>query len=258
MKPWVLLVVCATWMLALAPAAPGEVIRDDFESYGLGSGLSGGAGGEGWSVAWSASGGTIVAGMPDGTQAARVVDKTDTAMTRDFAALTDTVYVGLLLRTEALTSSQFIQIQIGDGDTGYGDKNVGFGIRNTGNNPFFARIGRNTTNSSTTFSANDTTCRLVGRLTKGVSGNYEQVTLWVDPADESDTPAAVHTQNNFTAGIGQLTRFNVRAYNFDGSQVLWLDDLRIAGSFAEAIPEPATLALLLAGAAGALLRRRRT
>jgi len=191
--------------------------------------------------------------MPGATQAVRVKATDDQTMTRRFNALTGTVFLGLTIRVADFTDDQFIQIQLTDGAFGYQDATVNVGIRNQAGNPFYARLGKTTTNSTTHFASNDVAYRLVARFSPGGSGNYEQADLWVDPAAESDALAA--SQGGKNTGISQLTYFNVRTHNF-GPSTLWVDDVRIGTSFGDVVPEPGTLALAALGAAGLALRRR--
>lgn len=81
----------------------------------------------------------------------------------------------------------------------------------------------------------------------------KKTTLWVDPTLESDT--SVDSLESITTP-GTFTAFLLRQNGTTSMGDYFLDNLKIATTFAEVVPEPASLMLLALGAIP-LMRRRR-
>lgn len=123
---------------------------------------------------------------------------------------------------------------------------------------FIARFGSSGGAYSDAQIAVGETVRLVGRLHKNTSGagsNYSLCDLWVNPtgADENSPD----NTNNDGGSFSSVTDLGIRSVNIDADDVIFLSDLVLATTFAEAVPEPASLLLLALGAAAAIPRRRR-
>ena len=75
----------------------------------------------------------------------------------------------------------------------------------------------------------------------------EVVTLWIDPVDELSTPVINGISTDFlNRGGGKITDVSIRGEEMLG-QPAFFDDLRVGHSFADVIPEPATLSFLALG-----------
>ena len=258
---------------------------DDFESYIAGSNLHGGAGGTDWSGPWAAHQGATTShttvqtktlvdpngNVSGGTQAARFQPTSNLGdigsfLSRPFASTTDTVYVGMLLRAEVMDNGDFIIFQVSNGATGNTTATMGFGLRNQTNNPLFARVGSSgsgqTTNSSTNATAN-TDFLLVAKFSKDGSANYNRTDLYINPS-LTEPAVADATAISGVTGINTLSLFNIRHFNPESGDRIFIDSLNISTTYAEAlgiadnvIPEPATCVLGLLGATLLVARRRR-
>lgn len=84
----------------------------------------------------------------------------------------------------------------------------------------------------------------------------EVVTLWVDPLAESD-PAVIDGESGdfLNRGGGKITGISIRGEQMLGKPAFF-DDLRIGSTFANVVPEPATVGLLLLGCLAVLRAKR--
>ena len=102
----------------------------------------------------------------------------------------------------------------------------------------------------------NTTYTVVTRL----SFATDQTTLWINPVLESDPSA---TAVDGITYAGQITGYALRqgtsggGANIGAPGEMYLDNLIVATSFSEVVPEPTSLALVAIGAGAALLRRRK-
>jgi len=94
-----------------------------------------------------------------------------------------------------------------------------------------------------------TTYQIVTRFTQGV-GASDFITLWVNPTDISSTSISTTAADLGTS----LTAFAFRQAGSSGTA--GIDDLIVATTFAEVIPEPSTYALLGLGLAALFILRR--
>ena len=103
--------------------------------------------------------------------------------------------------------------------------------------------------------------RVVGRLQFDAAGANEVLTVWVNPALETDAPALVH--NTWDLGPAwQITELGVLGRDIFADPCWALDRMNLTTDFASArdgimVPEPATLSVLVLSAVAGLLRRRR-
>lgn len=241
-------------LLCLGQAHATLIAYDDFESYTPGSDLNTGAGGIGWTTDWTAGGGytandVTAVSSPNLNQltSIEVTDSggTDPLLSRSFTPQTGTLYLGLQLRMNSAMddSEQLLQLFL---DNGGGWANgVSTGLRNLGNtNPIMARSSGTTDDGPV--AAVDTTYQIVMKVSKSVPGNYDTVQVFIDQLTEGTANASVTADSN----VATLSRFNMRTFSFDAADAVYLDELRVATTYAEAlalIPEPSTVMLLACG-----------
>jgi hypothetical protein len=79
-------------------------------------------------------------------------------------------------------------------------------------------------------------------------------TLWVDPVTETGGFNAIDAAATLT---GTFDKFGLRQASVTSAGDFFIDDLVVATTFAEVVPEPATLGVL-GMSAGLMLARRRT
>ncbi|MEX2214680.1 MAG: PEP-CTERM sorting domain-containing protein, partial [Phycisphaeraceae bacterium] len=239
---------------------------------------NGGTGGNGWNGAWAAIGDHTTVqpqvlmdpnGLTNGdTQAARMQATANLAdipnfLTRALPAITDTVYMSLLIRNvTGVDSGDFYSFLVSNGALGNTDAGLSIGIRNNANNPFFTRVG-GSTNGDTDNAALATAgvdFLLVAKFSKDGSSNYNRVDLFINPTSLAEPLVANATSISGVTGINTLSLFSIRNFNPEAGDTVLFDNLRFATTFRDAIalvPEPSTLALGLAGLLSLGARRRR-
>ncbi len=256
------LILLLTALAAMWPVQRAEAIvlaSDDFESYAPGSDLNGGSGGFGFAGNWAATGAsggghTTVAAATlmdpnavsnGGSQAARLAPTTNLGDIGNFlnrplpTTSLDTVYMSFLIRPESgVENNEFYNFQASDGATGNSSNALGVGIRNNPGNPFFARVGssgNSTVNSSTNATLGDDFL-LVARFSKtGMSTTYNQTALFINPVDGNEPVVPDAVANHGAPNISDLSLFSVRNFNPDAGDVVWIDNLRFADTFADAV-----------------------
>ncbi|MCA9247753.1 MAG: PEP-CTERM sorting domain-containing protein, partial [Planctomycetales bacterium] len=254
-------------LASLGQAAP--IAFDDFENYAPGSDLNGQSAGNDFTTAWTSAVGEVTAqnGVIPGLGRSMQIDTLgDNAnlVRRSFPAQTGTFYVGLTLRTAGgMDASDFLQLYFNDDNSAADTSASGLsgGIRNAAGTPFFARIDgtANTTNSSTAFSADDVTNRLVFKFTKS-GGDYDTVSLFVNQASEGIADAV---QATGASGVSTIDTFHLRtAVTIEEGQFFYLDAFAVGANYTDAVrtflvPEPTTLSMLGIGLIGLVGRRRR-
>jgi len=248
--------------LFTATSQAALIAYENFESYTAGADLIGGNGGTGWDAAWAGIGDagdvTVESGViPLYGKSMQITDigATSGIVSRALdESQTGTVYVGMLFRVGSLQSDGFVQFAANNG----GNKNQGasMGVKE---GDFFARVnGSNNTDSAGTFPAAGTTYQLVLKIDK-IAGtgapNYNRSQLFIDQATEGTADAVVSQKQSNTPTI---SAFKVRTFGFESGDEVYVDELRIATTYAEAlIPAPAALpaGLVLLGIVA--LRRRK-
>jgi hypothetical protein len=254
-----------TVAMACAPAGADLLAFDDFESYTPGVTLNNGAGGSGWAGNWATDAleVTVEDGAIPGFGLSVQIDtlgQTDSIMRRAPAAQTETVYIGFVLRTTGgWDSSDFLQFYGNDSTGPSNEDSVSGGIRNHDPSPYFARVGRwpDSANSTTTFHGDDRTYAVVLRFgrTPGET-EYDQSAIFIDQATEATAAAS-----KMLAGASDTTtisQFHVRTFDIDEGQLIYIDQLKIATTYAEAYtPVPAPVSSALVGIGGAWLAGRR-
>ncbi len=251
--------ILAVNALFLVPSAQAALLAsDDFNSYGAGLDLSGENGGTGWSSNWTAESGNVTSQtgvIPGSDVSMRITDNgsSDGIAKRSFASQNGTVYVGFQIRTSDLYSNEFFQIYLNDG-VGDNTKGGSVGIRNELGNPAFARVaGSGTTTNLTGSDIDDTNVhQVVLKLSKTGTGhatNYDFAEVFLDLATE-DTGAAI---TNYGSQLGDSTVSSLntvafRTHQFDlNSDIVYIDNLRLATTYADAIVIPEASSYVLLG-----------
>jgi len=264
-----------------ATAGAGLIAYEGFDTYAAGTqvesssgvGLSGGTG---WTDAWNivdtyranvtvvnqslsySSGSVQVNG---GTQAMRVTGINNTTGNwvlagRGVPSTTGTYYLSMLFYAPTVAvDSDFIQMGF---DTAWANPRTSVGQTNNGSVPaWFARTGTSGSVFATDTVTPADTYFLVAKVSR-VSGstNYNRVDLYVNPTSltEPGTPTVSRTGDS---GIASLAYFAIRQAYVETGDTYYLDEIKIVDSWSGAIPEPATLALMGAGLALVIVRRRR-
>ena len=102
---------------------------------------------------------------------------------------------------------------------------------------------------------------LIAKFTDNESGYDDRIQLWIDPSSESDTPVMDEMVTSeitnwqgakiTSIGIGDLDDL------VNSEPTVYVDNVRVGSSFADVVPEPATMSLLAIGGLGVLIRRRK-
>ncbi len=271
--------VVAVLGITAGQAGAGLLAYDGFESYtpSTTTTVAGGNGGTGWVGAWQGtnvtnpvvrdsaydySNGVVV--IDGGDQSLRLSHAHDAYINRQFATQTGTVYFSLLLTVNtALANNHYVVFALSDSPSQA--QSAASGLNNTSNTTLGVRLTSTDFNSASNVSSNTSvfqnqTYLLVGRVAKeaGLSPTaYDRLDLWVNPATLTEPAYNARVNRSIHPG-STLSWFTVRTVNLNGTQDYRLDEIRIGTTWESvvAIPEPATLALLAAGAVVMLSRRR--
>ncbi|HOW73278.1 MAG TPA: PEP-CTERM sorting domain-containing protein [Phycisphaerae bacterium] len=259
----------------LSPTGYAAIIaQDHFDAYTLGSIADQGTIADGWLNTWGGYARTtnpipvrdVVADVfaPSGNQSLALGYNVgsgtlhNNALTRQFTPQTDTFYVGFLLQTTGMSdSSDLFHLYFNDNNatTSAGTNGTSLALMITEGNRSLRAGGLD----ESIFAANvdDVVNRIVLRFSKTVSGgDYDQLDVFVDQSTDA-TPT--HTIVNTVPASGPgatVSALHVRMRYTAATDRVNFDDLRVATTFAEVVPEPASLSLLLLGAAGYLRRKR--
>lgn len=287
-KRWAILVGLGVAIVALPATASAELIATESFDDSDGDGeLQGEAGGTGWKAAdpWAAvtgstqlvdpGPGVIVHGVPGGgvvnggTSALRITSTGDDLIARDLAAGLDPVsdpkvYMSFLLRFDqgTINNNDFVVLRLNEGS------NANLGIKSDqgpGSTDFIARFANDA--SKTAWAPDQLALGetyLIAGLLENTNGNadsdYEEFSIWVNPAfADSLSPEATATTSG--GDVGTITALAMRSFQVGGSDVLFVDELRVGSKWSDVVPpvpEPATCLLWpLALAAVAYRSRRR-
>lgn len=125
---------------------------------------------------------------------------------------------------------------------------------------FRVGIGTETWGAATVFAPQDLALNTTYNLVVRYDLAADRATLWVNPVDESSPSVTSTDAPSYAAGT--INAFALRqgtsavSGNNGAPGVLAVDDLRVATSFAEAVPEPGGAALALLGGCVLLVLRR--
>lgn len=257
-------------LAAATPANAALLAYDPFD-YAVGD-LTGNSGGTGWSAAWAArtemdvvaaslsySKGEITAS--GGSAAAQITSligsAQDNVANRTFAPQTGDVYFSVLFKPAAgLDTNDFLQFIVNDDTDLHNAGSVG--LRNSTENGFFARI--RTSSADTNAKSNvqavlGNTYLLVGKFFKSAGGSYDKMSVWVDPQTLAEPAASATVMSS--SGSATVSYLTMRTSDMEVGDQFQFDELRIGTTWADVVPEPATLTLLALGAVVAALRGRR-
>jgi hypothetical protein len=244
--------LAAACVTAGSLSAQAAVVSTDFEppTYSVGDI----AGQDGWAgdTMWEVSTTDAIAG-----QSLQSVTSTgDGRTSRSFASQTDTFYAGFKVKITNNDLPNFYWIAVSD-DT---DDNNSLGMVWSGATPNFAARGRmgssNTGGTTATYTSGQVYQFVLQFAKSSPGGNYDTVSLYQDPAGTDInllTPVSTVVQDT---GLTALDTFWLRQGGDTTTDVLTLDNLIISDNFAEAVPEPGSMALLAIGGLCFMVRRR--
>lgn len=276
------LIVALAVILTLAAGQAAQAVliaTDTFESYTAGNTLDGQSGGSGWTSAWNINAGdvndvtaesNVIPGRGLSLQTDTTTGNNSNLIQRSFPSQTGTVYAAFLLQTENVDQGDFLQFyfnnQTGASDTAA----VSGGLRNQGsggNNFYFARVDGTSNNDNTSFThSNDQETLVVMRFINSPAhgADYDESAIFIDQLTEGTPDGEVTGVDSNTPA---LSSFHVRAFSFEGDELVFIDNLSIGTTYDEVVaaalsapvPEPMTvgLAAMSLGALGMGLRRRR-
>lgn len=266
-------------LVALAAPARATVIAADSFTYAAGT-IVGQAGGTGWTGAWGGNNSVQVVSTPStplsfgningGNKSLVVWGANNNVAYRTFPTQFDTLYMRYLFR---YTSSQnngneFAALWIDNNppvEPTHSFKRVNMGLKMDrgpapGTEDLMGRFD-NTSTSEVYSPLNlnvGETYLLVGKLYKSVPGSlspYDRFAFWVNPTGSEGSPLGVSSISGTTTS--SFYWLGVRTANLPTGLAVWMDEMMLATSWNDVVPEPssAIMSLLVLGA-GYLVRRR--
>jgi hypothetical protein len=277
---------CCLWSGSQCQAA--LIAQDDFESYTAGSTVIGLNGGTGWTSAWGQNNTTtlpITLATQDAISAAYSKSlelgyggaENRNVIQREFPTQNGTVYLGFVFKTHSGWSSDFFQFYVNANNTtstsataGTQDNAFSAGILNEAANRYYVRKGNatGTVGSTNSDGSHNTSVEhtLVVRLSKSLGGAgdiYDEIALWVDQTTQG-TPNAILGAGDlgFSSGTtpalgATLSVLHVRLSGQEAGDRAYLDNVRVATSYAEVVPEPSSIGLAMLAASTLLFATRR-
>lgn len=234
------------------------IAYEDFESYVAGSALNGQSGGTGFTGAWTSDPRSTVQAISitdpnnlvnGGSNALRMQltanASTDiaNAFSRTFAAETGTVYVSYLVRVESFEDNDFLAVINSNGAVGNNGDTLSTGVRNNGGNPIYSRVGGSSAPGDTdnvgsgagSSVPDNTNFLVVAKYSKvGGSLTYNQTEVFVNPAGYFE-PVRSAVSNSSQPTISQLSLLTGRFLGNEINDVAYVDSLRVATTFADAV-----------------------
>jgi hypothetical protein len=237
-------------------------------NYTAGANLNGqGSAGNGFGGAWSGSNGTIASGslayssFTTAGNSARLVsgERTgrplDTSVAGPFAAFLDgggnigldgtTLYMGFLQRTS--DPSGFYAFELHRDGTADANRVLQIGREN---NIYGVRVQNDNARNVSIGTEDTATHFIVAKITFGV-GNADSVTVYRDPSALAEPGSGTTVANG-----GDLSFDQFSFGNFSTVKNVDHDEVRFGATYADVVPEPASLGLLGIASLGLLVRRR--
>jgi hypothetical protein len=193
-----------------------------------------------------------------------VQGRSTTSCSGGFDPQTGTVYIGFVVQTSGFDSTNdFFQMYLNatsntSGTGGSQSTSLSGGIDYSlvvsgANGAYFARKA-GADQVPTTFNATDGTVhQMVLRISKsgGNGGNFDELAVFIDQSSGTpDVALGGADPDNLTAGsLSSLSLFHVRLSALDSGDRVYLDNLQIATTYAEAVPEPTSMISVLIGTA---------
>lgn len=272
----VALLATANFFCLYNSASADLIASDDFESYSLGDIVGQGAAGNGWLGAYGGDAGSqeiheVVNGALVGLGQSLAVGRgsgtgtwtRNSVVLREFnSQVGDKLYVGFLVQPDLTTdgtTNDFMQIYLNNlsGTATQGTSYSG-GIEDSS---FFARKGGEDQVYGTATATSGTLYQVVLAFSKSVSGadeNFDSVAIYVNQPTETSPDVSLGPGDAGTVDLPSMSYFHVRLSGLEGGDRFYIDNLRIATTYAEAIPEPSCMVLASVGVilGIAVLRKR--
>lgn len=244
---------------------PANATLLDYEGFNYDTNkLAGMTGGAGWGSAWAdddtdtdlSNDGTSLnfSGIP--TTGARLLDSGGFDAKRNLGssfvmnAEGNVMYIGMLLNkgSVASSSSEWMELSLANGS----NKRFKMGVGS--DDKFYVEVGGGANVAGTKTASADTTYLMVAKITSSTSSQTAQLKIYApgDVVDASEPGAWDVTDTGFT-GYNLYMLDIVGGSNVSNGS---MDEIRVADTWADAIPEPAAIGLLGMGAFAALLMRR--
>ncbi len=288
------LISLAALVLMAQPSVAVLLVYEGFENYTAGVSMNGAAtAGTGLTGNWGKSGGADALfaqntsamsyssgniGIDGGTTYAQMKGTSNYY----YLALSSTLsnnnnyYFSFLMRSTLITgANEHGTLQLAPGTASSAER-ISAGVTGNGTNSYV--FSRDTTGGAGTAVTSETTGTTAGQtLTAGTTyfmtgklvsdgAKFTEMYLWVNPNDSASegagalwTSANILNTNDYNSDI---THLGFRNFNMAGTDTFEVDEVRIGQTWSDvtvAIPEPATMALVLGGmaVAGCAARRRR-
>lgn len=274
------LILMLLGVVALAAPARATVIAADSFTYAAGT-VVGKAGGTGWTGAWGGNNSVQVVTTPStplsyggingGNKALAVYGTNSNVAFRTFPTQNDTIYMRYLFRytrTLPQAGNEFAALWIDNNPPVVPDhsfKRVNMGLKMDrgpapGNEDLMGRLNNGAADEI--YGPNlvvGETYLLVGKLYKSTPGSlnpYDRFQFWVNPGAGSEgTPLGTSSISGTVTN--SFFWLGIRTANLPTALEVWMDEMMLATSWNDVVPEPssAILSALVLGA-GYLVRRR--
>jgi len=251
MKTKKILALLISGVFATTMASQGAVIVTEKFSYSDGA-LAGNNGGTGdWSGAWA--GDHSVSGGQISTATTAIANRSfSTTFT---GSSSDPLYFSARFTKTGSDTEYALWVVLDDANSGINNEGVKFGLNSAGFTVGLENGGGADDQIFGTYTAGEQV-QIIGKLEFNVDGVNERAQIWVNPTGE-ETATIVSSQ--ITLDIGWTTPQFSFVRNWVGSDGDFLvDDIRVGSTWAAAVPEPSSTALLGLGGLALMLRRKRS